>query len=402
MKNIVVLLLLMLSVPISAQYSWEEVALPDSIGAGSICFYGDDTYLATGNGVYHSSDNCESWEYIGLGQYPIWSIHVSTTGNLFAGTNSRIYRYAGNIQWDLLYTTADATNILSIYESENGHIFFGNWGGIFRSTDGGSSWTEVLDLFNTEVVNTIAENADGVLFAGSTSFQGDVSPGGIYRSVNNGTTWQLTGLEHHFVSSIVINSSNEVFAGTNGHWTTGTGRIYKSADDGQNWDIVFDNHYILSLSINGYNEIASASETGIFCTYDDGLYWENITPSWTGDYFEEVAFHPQKQLYAISYFVYSDLYRTLEPVFIDNKYSVNYPKEVQLYPNPTDHKIFLVNENAQFDDLLITDITGRIIRSNIPQNKSVIEIKIDDLQPSVYLIHCFRDDKVYTLKFIKY
>lgn len=227
-KYIFLILIIITQFNSNAQYTWEQVALPDSIGAGSICFYNNDTYLATGSGVYYSGDNYENWEYIGLEQYPIWSIYVSATGNLYAGTNSYFFKYSGNSQWDLLYQTADATNILSIYESDSGYIFFGNFGSIFRSTDGGINWSEVLDLWNTESVESITGNNAGTLFAGSISFSGDVSSGGIYKSEDGGASWDLVGLNYHFVSSIVINSENEIYAGTNGHWTMGTGRIYKS------------------------------------------------------------------------------------------------------------------------------------------------------------------------------
>jgi len=300
----------------------------------------------------------------------------------------------------LLYQTGDATNILSIYISDSGYIFFGNWGGIVRSTDGGENWTEVLDLYNTEVVKAIAENSQGVLFAGSTSYSGDVSPGGIYSSTDGGATWQLTGLDYHFVSSIVINEDDEIFAGTNGNWNTGTGRIYKSSDNGQSWNIVFDNHYILSLSINEYNEIASASETGIFCTYDSGLAWNEITPFWAGKYFEKVAFHPEGQLYAISYFVESDLFRTLEPVIIpDNIVSQG---ETKIYPNPAINLLFIETYNVYYDEIYITDLSGRIMKKVAPSYQNIIEIQIEGLPPSVYLIHCKNDYNISTVKFIKY
>jgi len=396
-KYLILILFSLIYINSQAQYTWEEVTLPDSIGAGSICFYNNDIYLATGNGVYHSNDNCENWEYIGLGQYPIWSIYVSTTGNLYAGTGSRFFKYAGNYQWDLLYKPDEASNILSIYESDSGYIFFGNWGGIFRSTDGGISWTEVLDLWNTEVVESITENSDGILYAGSTSIYGDSC--GIYKSVNGGATWYLVGLKYHFISSVVINSDNEIYAGTNGHWTIGTGRIYKSVDNGQTWNIVFDNHYILSLSINEYDEVAAASETGIFCTYDHGLTWDNITPYWAGSYFKEVAFHPAGQLYAISHFTTAKLYRTLEPVIIQNDADVQ--DEIKIFPNPSNNLLLIETNNDIFDKVIISDITGKEIKRLDFQNKNPISIYVGDLQPSVYIIQLFGDKISTNFKFIK-
>jgi len=398
-KYIFLILIIITQLTSNAQYNWEEVTLPDTIGAGSICFYNNDIYLATGSGVYHSNDNCESWEYIGLEQYPIWSIYVSTTGNLYAGTGWRFFKYAGDKQWDLLYEPADATNILSIYESDSGYIFFGNFGSIYRSIDGGITWTEVLDLLNTESVESITGNNEGILYAGTISFSGDVSPGGVYKSEDGGASWNLVGLDYHFVSSVVVNSDDEIYAGTNGHWTMGTARIYKSTDNGQNWNMVFNNHYIFSLSINEYDEVAAASETGIFCTYDNGLIWNDITPSWTGKYFEEVAFHPEGQLYAISYFVESDLFRTLEPVLIPE--NIGTKNETKIYPNPANSLLFIETYNVSYDAIIITNVAGQEIKRFDLQAKNLIPLYIGDLQSSVYFIQLLNGNISHRLKFIK-
>ncbi len=380
-KYIFIVLILITQLTSNAQYNWEQVTLPDSIGAGSICFYDNDIYLATGNGVYHSNDLCTSWEYIGLGQHPIWSIHVSTSGNLFAGTGSGIFKYEGNNNWDLLYITEEASNIISIYESDSGYIFFGNWGGIYRSTDGGSIWSEVLDLLYMEVVKSITENDEGILFAGSTSYSGAVSPGGIYKSDDGGKSWSLVGLNNHFVSSVVTNSVNEIYAGTQGHWTMGTGRIYKSVDDGQTWNIVLYNHYILSLTINEYDEVAAASENGIFSTYDKGINWDNITPYWAGSYYKEVVFHPEGQLYAISHFEEADLFRTLEPVTINENIAQH---EVVFYPNPATNELFIKTEDIEsFKELNIYDCLGKkVLHKEIQSNM----IDISTVKEGMYVI----------------
>lgn len=403
LKALIILILFLFPLFIYAQYTWEEVALPDSIGIVDIAFNSDnEIFIATDHGPYYSQ-NGDQWEWLGIDDYP-GTIYINGNNTIYIGSGD-LYRSTDNgISWDTLRENPNGGGINSIYSQNDIYIYYGIWGGIYRSTDGGENWTEVLDLYNAEVINAIAENSQGKLFAGSISFQGDLSPGGIYNSTDGGATWQLTGLNYHFVSSIVINDEDEIFVGTNGHWFNGSGRIYKSTDSGQTWDIVFDNHYILSLSINEYNEIAAASETGIFCTYDDGVTWENITPSDTVVNFQKVAFHPENHLYAISYFAYADLYRTIEPVSVNNNYTVNSPNEITLYPNPSDNKIFLSyeDEDIQYNEIFITDLSGRIMRRIKPQYTNTIKIQIEDLLPAVYLIHCKSDHNISTVRFIKY
>jgi len=408
MKNFKLTTILLVFLPLLcfSQYTWEQVAMPDSIGADSICFYDNDIYLSTGNGVYHSNDNCESWEYIGLGQYPIWSIHISQSGNLYAGASSRIFRYAGNCQWDLLYTTEEASNILSIYESDNGHIFFGNWGGIFRSTDGGINWTEVLDLYNTEVVNAIAENSEGELFAGSTSFSGDISPGGIYSSTDGGATWQLTGLNYHFVSSVVINANDEIFVGTRGHWTNGGGGVFKSVDNGNTWETSYSNILVNALTLNNYDEIAfscpmeSYPYGGVHLSVDGGDTWSNITGNLPGNYLNGVAYDNNSILYAIG--LYGDLFRTETPVNISQHQFAQHDS-FTVYPNPAKDKLNLIINKYNIEKIYITDLSGKLIKNMRPLiGENGVEINISDLPPSVYLIHCKSDHNISTVKFIKF
>ncbi len=407
MKNFKLTTLVLVFLPLLcfSQYTWEEVALPDSIGAGSICFYGTDTYLATGNGVYHSDDNCENWTYIGPADYPTWSLYISPGGQLYAGARSTIYRYLGNNQWDSLYTTLDKTNILSIYESYNGSIFFGNWGGIFRSTDGGVNWTEVLDLYNTEVVNAIVENSQGKLFAGSISFQGDISPGGIYSSTDGGASWQLTGLNYHFVSSIVINTDDEIFVGTRGHWTNGGGGVFKSVDDGNTWETSYTNILVNSLALNNYDEIVfscpmeSYPYGGVHLSVDRGDTWSNITGNLPGNYLNGVAFDNNSILYAIG--LYGDLFRTETPVNI-SLHQFAHQDPFTVYPNPAKDKLNLVTNSYNIEKIYITDLSGRIMRKIKPQHLNTIEIRIEDLPPAIYLIRCKSDHKINTVKFIKY
>jgi len=232
-----------------------------------------------------------------------------------------------------------------------------------------------------EVVKSITENDEGILFAGSTSYSGAVSPGGIYKSDDGGKSWSLVGLNNHFVSSVVTNSVNEIYAGTQGHWTMGTGRIYKSVDDGQTWNIVLYNHYILSLTINEYDEVAAASENGIFSTYDKGINWDNITPYWAGSYYKEVVFHPEGQLYAISHFEEADLFRTLEPVTINENIAQH---EVVFYPNPATNELFIKTEDIEsFKELNIYDCLGKkVLHKEIQSNM----IDISTVKEGMYVI----------------
>ena len=125
-------------------------------------------------------------------------------------------------------------------------IYVGNAsGGIFKTTDGGTSWSPVFDDQPYLAIGaiTIDPNNSQVIWAGTGDlnisgypFIGD----GVYKSTDGGITWINMGLtETRIISKIIIDPSNSdiVYASTMGipfETTTDRG-LYKSTDGGTTW-----------------------------------------------------------------------------------------------------------------------------------------------------------------------
>ena len=117
-------------------------------------------------------------------------------------------------------------------------------GGIWRTVNGGSSWTAVDDLMANLAVNSMAmdpANPD-VIYAGTGEgfFNSDAVRGaGIFKSVNGGLNWsQLINTGNssfHYVNDIVVshNDSNIVYAATRSG-------VFRSTNAGSNWSQVFN------------------------------------------------------------------------------------------------------------------------------------------------------------------
>jgi photosystem II stability/assembly factor-like uncharacterized protein len=93
----------------------------------------------------------------------------------------------------------------------SGHIFAGTWGGgVFLSTNNGTSWTGV----NTGLTSTIVQS---LAISGTNIFAGTFG-GGVFLSTNNGTSWTgvNTGLTSSYVTSLAVSSHKYLFAGTDG------------------------------------------------------------------------------------------------------------------------------------------------------------------------------------------
>jgi photosystem II stability/assembly factor-like uncharacterized protein len=130
-------------------------------------------------------------------------------------------------------------------------------GGVWKSTNGGASWSAVSDLIANLAVNSLAmdpANAS-VIYAGTGEgyFDLDAVRGtGIFKTTNGGTTWtQLantappTSTNFYFVNKIVVspNSSQRVYAATR------TG-IFRSLDGGSTWSQVLN-----AVAVNGCTDL---------------------------------------------------------------------------------------------------------------------------------------------------
>ena len=122
-------------------------------------------------------------------------------------------------------------------------------GGVFRSVNNGVTWEPVLDRYaNTLSVGDIAiapsdRNVVWVGMGEPNSRQSSTWGDGVYRSLDGGTTWQHMGLrETQTIGRIVIDprDPNTVFVAALGHlWGPNEQRgLYRTKDGGKSWQKV--------------------------------------------------------------------------------------------------------------------------------------------------------------------
>ena len=107
-------------------------------------------------------------------------------------------------------------------------VYAAGAGGVYRSTDGGSSWTNLTSAFTPLSLAIDPSNSD-VIYAGVYD--------AVYKTTNGGTTWtkETNGLSTAaLIDTIVIDPSNPntIYAG--GGQFAGGG-VFKSIDGGVNW-----------------------------------------------------------------------------------------------------------------------------------------------------------------------
>jgi photosystem II stability/assembly factor-like uncharacterized protein len=140
--------------------------------------------------------------------------------------------------------------------------------GIFKSTDGGSSWTAANSGLPGGAVSSIAIDAQNpaTLYIG-LSWGENINRTGVFKSIDGGTSWkQLSpGLpEGTYFGSLAIDprDSSTVYSGT------GRG-VFRSTDGGENWSAVnsgLSGISVSSLAIDPQdpNSVYAGTEAGLF------------------------------------------------------------------------------------------------------------------------------------------
>jgi photosystem II stability/assembly factor-like uncharacterized protein len=262
--------------------------------------------LATGNGVYKSTDAGKTWKHLGLDDTQM----------------------IGMID-------VDPTNPNRLFVAALGHPYGPNAErGIFRSTDGGTTFQKVLfkdDYTSGNDVHVDPSNPQIVyatLWQQQQSFiegQGFGGAGnGIFKSTDGGTTWkQLTdGLPSIIQANIALAPSNPnvlyataAGAGEGGGRggqpnITGTVGFYKSTDAGEHWKLVtkdpsgqrpHDNRPLArigggdlpQLTVDGKNEnVVYTASTVMWRTEDGGLNWSAVRGAPGGDDYQRIWVNP--------------------------------------------------------------------------------------------------------------
>src|SRR5271168_3986563 len=128
----------------------------------------------------------------------------------------------------------------------NEYYFGATGGGLWKTTDGGTTWRAVTDgQLHSSSVGAVAvseSNPDVVYIGmGETELRGNIMQGdGVYKSVDAGKTWQHVGLENtQIISRIRISPTNPdvVYVAALGHPSAPNDDrgVFKTEDGGKTW-----------------------------------------------------------------------------------------------------------------------------------------------------------------------
>jgi photosystem II stability/assembly factor-like uncharacterized protein len=183
--------------------------------------------VLTGEGMYKSTDGGKSWSFIGLGD-----THI--------------------ISWILV----DPHNPDVVYVAALGHLFASNpERGVFKTTDGGKTWKKVLYVDDgTGAINMAMDPSNpNVLYASMWqmsrkhwTFSSGGPGGGIYKSTDGGASWTNishrpglpTGIFGKSGIAVAPSEPNVVYALIQADYKGQAGGLFRSDDGGQSWKLI--------------------------------------------------------------------------------------------------------------------------------------------------------------------
>jgi len=154
-------------------------------------------------------------------------------------------------------------------------------GGIWKTINGGSIWTNLFDEFPQIGVSGIAidpNNSNIILIATGDDDASDSFSAGVFKSIDGGASWTETSINPRLQNTFDV--LNEItFDPTNSKivWVAGSDGLQKSIDGGNTWSVVLsDNITDFKLKPGDPNTIyAVAGETGAVPINPNAKYYKS-------------------------------------------------------------------------------------------------------------------------------
>jgi len=166
---------------------------------------------------------------------------------------------------------------------QDGDFIYAGRDRIYKSINGGSNWTttnngNVLDG-NPALAMDISYQTSDKVYVGTAPYQ---TRSGLFRTTNGGTSWDnITGiLPDRFPADIAVdpNDDNIVYVTFYGF---GTGHVFKSTNSGDTWTDISDNlpdvpTPAVIVDMNNSDNVYIGTDIGVFVSTDGGGAWQDF------------------------------------------------------------------------------------------------------------------------------
>lgn len=302
--------------------------------------------------------------YVGVASGNIWKTENSGT------TWKPIFDNYGSYSIGALKMDPINTNVIWAGTGENNHQRALGYGdGVYKSVDGGESWKN-MGLYDSRQIGMIAidpRNSDIVFVAAEGSVWGPGGDRGLYKTKDGGKTWSkvLDISEHTGINNVVIDpKNNDVMYATSEqrrrHVFTKIGggpesAVYKSTDGGENWQKIMKG--LPKVDIGGMGIAVSPVDTdviyliveaadeqgGFFRSTNRGESWTKMSShAASGQYYNEIYCDPKDVDKVYSVETYSHFTEDAGVTWKQLGRKSRHVDDHALWIDPTDTKHFLI------------------------------------------------------------
>ncbi len=349
-------------------------------------------------GVHYSDDDGRSWTPSTLNNEAILAFAEDTAGNVFAGTlGSGIFRSSDRGEsWEQIWKTIRVVNQIDI--DRQGGILAATDNGVYRLTAGDNMWRQLTPP--GLATRSAIETQEGVLIAGSERES-------IWRSTDGGETWsqtapQLVG-DETWIWDLVERPDGTIAAATISEG------VWWSSDAGLTWEPLpgTSEEAVADVTLTRFGELVAVTFFGqVLIWYSGSAVASPLGPPFLAA--------PVRSLVAIDHehmYVGTDplgvlvLYKLIPPAVEGDTYH-DRNVALEVFPNPAsaETNVRLELSSARRLDWQVYDVLGRTAASGVRNSPSVgetsIQIDASRLSPGLYLISVQADERVLTGTFV--
>ncbi len=226
------------------------------------------------DGIYAAANAGAQWSLVnsGLTARGVVCLAANASGHVFAGVGAGLYRTKdGGTTWQRVFSDGAVT---SIALGSNGRVFVGcingSGEGVNVSASNGDAGTWVHTNWSTSL-NSIAIDSGDTLFVGAM---------GVFRSDDGGQTWTPinVGLPADGVKKVVVDSKGVLYAAE-------TRSIYRSVNKGNSWEECLNESCVFVTMAAAPRDYILAALNGceIQISKDHGSSWTR-TPAGIGEF----------------------------------------------------------------------------------------------------------------------
>ena len=256
-------------------------------------------FVAGEDGIHRSTDAGATWTKVQSGNFYDLEPRFGASSNTFyATTSDDVYRSTDNgVTWSNIYTVSSSNRLaLSTTPDDEDYVYIlssksnnNGYNGVFRSTNGGNSFTSMSTTPNILHWSSTGSGSGGqgwydLAFTADPNDAEIVYVGGVntWKSTNGGSTWTLKthwsgapGAQTVHADKHVLQFRETVL------WEGNDGGVYKSTNGGDSWthlsnSMVISQMYKLGVSQQGTKVICGLQDNGTKLKGNSGTWTDEI------------------------------------------------------------------------------------------------------------------------------